>query len=506
MTDIWEFLDELVSKKEKSYGSEPVLKRASDLIISPKYAEMRKINPLTAEDNSIYPCTDIYKKFYLQAKLMEAFTEDYPISKAEYYSYYPRYDTLTANELRGYFSWRTKYRQGEIIDVSLTYLLIYASEIVNNIGIKGPQDGFLMLTKLSDDYKYKKSLNIENIIFDYCVYNNIAIPKRDCFSEKLSAVMDGINNNDFSDIIEILSGFSNHKITGSKFYLSEYRVILIDILPKIFAEMEKFYIKNRKITLLVKLFGHEHTIKWKPFSGIVFYNDEKRRDMEIKVNNCERYVFSKQTPKLYIYYETDLNRRLIGEIFKTTEHFLRDMTGFSYKIKLKSTSKILTNLIKDTIFKYLDENKLLNVAKRKKADPTIEEEYFEPVVVNIDPQKFEAIRKVSEELKEKLIVEEAYEIEEIEELFEPESDEKQETDGFHGFGRLLTNTEKEVLFALLNEQSIKEILDNESIMQEVIFESINEKALEMINDNIIDSDELLIYDEYKEELMEVVCK
>ena len=499
MTDVWEFLDKSSGKNENKQSGEPILIRASEISSDPKYSEMRKINPLTAEPNSIYPCVDIKKKFYLQAGLMADFSDDYKITKVHYRSYYPRYDILTFNELRGYFSWRTSYRKDEIIDVSITFLLIYVSEIVNGVGIDDSNDGFSKLTRLQKDYEHIPGFDISGCISDYAVYNSIKHHRKDSFTERLSMVFDSIKNMDFSDTLEILSEFSNYKVTNSKFYSSEYKYLLSDVLPQIFQRMDDFYKKHRKITLFAKLFGRQHEINWRPFSGILFYSEAENKDREVVVNGAERYVIKNGKWRLFTYYELNLNRKLIGEIIRTTEHFLRDMTGFSHKIKLKSTSKILTDLIKEAVHNYLSENNLFDLSKKKKEK--VIEEVFEPVIVNIDKSKFESIRKISNELKEKLIIEEPEE--------EPQEvtflEKTEEAGGFDGFLNALTAVEVEVLKALLNDIPIKEILDREKIMPEVILESINEKALEQINDNIIDSGGLSIYDDYKDELLEVLC-
>ena len=504
MTDIWEFLDEIAAKKENSYNSESIIKKASELTVDPKYAEMRKINPLTAELSSIYPCTDINRKFYLQAKLMEDFTDDYKITKVYYYSYYPRYDTLTFSELRGYFSWRTKYRNGEVIDVSITYLLIYLSELINFIGIRGAYDGLKRLKKLQKDYNYVRGFEISNHISDYAVYYNLKIENSDSFTQKLSLVMDNIKKNDFSDIMETLAEFSNYKISSSKFYTSEYKSLFLNVMPLVFKNMDAFYEKNRKISLSAKLFGRMHSSNWRPFQGLIFHPDNIQRDKEIVVNSCEKYICKDGFWRRYIYYNIDINKKLIGEILKTTEHFLRDMIGFSYKIKLKSTSKILTDLIKETVYKYLCENDYLDAARVKKAAQETGNEVFIPILVNIDKSKFESIRKVSEELRETLILEETEEPEEEKCTEIPEVTEGIYESGWEGLLSVLTTAEKDLLKALIKNESINDILKNEKMMQEVIFESINEKALSVVNDNIIDADELTVYNEYKDELTEVL--
>ena len=50
--------------------------------------------------------------FLKQAKLLEFYSDDYPFDK-NVTCYYPTYQALSDQELRGYFSWRTKLRAGK---------------------------------------------------------------------------------------------------------------------------------------------------------------------------------------------------------------------------------------------------------------------------------------------------------------------------------------------------------------------------------------------------------
>ena len=56
--------------------------------------------------------------FRKQAKLLAAYEDDYPFS-TPVTRYFPTYQSLTDEELRGYFSWRTKLRQGQLRKTSL---------------------------------------------------------------------------------------------------------------------------------------------------------------------------------------------------------------------------------------------------------------------------------------------------------------------------------------------------------------------------------------------------
>ena len=89
--------------------------------------------------------------FMKQAKLLANYEDDY-----EYHCsvvrYYPTYQSLTDQELRGYFSWRTKLRKGDIRKTSLSYAFLYIYELINQVGVTDPMDGYRKLEHFRDAY------------------------------------------------------------------------------------------------------------------------------------------------------------------------------------------------------------------------------------------------------------------------------------------------------------------------------------------------------------------
>ena len=84
------------------------------------------------------------ENFRRQAAFMEDYEDDYPW-KGDVRTFYPTYHDLSAAQLRGYFSWRTRVRKGDYgyIPPAAAYLYIY--EILNGIGAEGPQDALKKL-------------------------------------------------------------------------------------------------------------------------------------------------------------------------------------------------------------------------------------------------------------------------------------------------------------------------------------------------------------------------
>ena len=124
--------------QDKIYKDEPILRTASqmDNYLPDEIKEMKKL----AADRLVRFDTNEYT-FYRQAKLMENYRDDFNYS-GEFFNYFPTYTSMNDKQLRGYFSWRTKVRQGDIRKTSLSFAFVYMYELIHLIGSEFPEEGF----------------------------------------------------------------------------------------------------------------------------------------------------------------------------------------------------------------------------------------------------------------------------------------------------------------------------------------------------------------------------
>lgn len=133
---------------EKVYRDEPILITASQMrqFLPREYRQMRAI--ATSPEARFKPSTWIFAQ---QAKLMAGFEDDYPYS-GEFVRYFPTYMAMSEDQLRGYFSWRTKLRRGEAPEGSTSYAFVYIYELLNGAGWESPEEGFGLLEAFYDQY------------------------------------------------------------------------------------------------------------------------------------------------------------------------------------------------------------------------------------------------------------------------------------------------------------------------------------------------------------------
>ena len=81
------------------------------------------------------------KNFYRQGMFMQDYIDSIPWTE-EFNCYYPTYHDMSVTQLRGYFSWRSKVRNGVLEQISSSAVYVYLYELLNEIGCTSPEDSF----------------------------------------------------------------------------------------------------------------------------------------------------------------------------------------------------------------------------------------------------------------------------------------------------------------------------------------------------------------------------
>lgn len=332
------------------------------------FAEMRRMTSNFYYDQG----ADI---FYKQAKFMESFEDCYE-GYDEFKMYSPKYMSMNDNQLRTYFSWRTKVRKGVVLETSLSYVFVYIYELLHEVGSDSPMDGYRKLCSLSNDYyKYEKKIDryLKSWIHDYIIYNKLfeEISEQEkalFFSEsgRMYELIKAKNVEDSACFTELLNGFSNHNINKSVFF-RDYKDDYCSALLLTYKNIESFYLKNRKNTLFEKIFGVASTSSWYPYRSAVFFNYKISDEFNIRINEFECYSYKEGDWKQYTIDPYKIDRTIITEIIKGTEYFMRKLYEYPFQLKYEGTTQILSSMIEKTIVSYCDENGKFGEYTRKKA-------------------------------------------------------------------------------------------------------------------------------------------
>ena len=248
--------------------------------------------------------------FYQQAMLMKDYEDSYRFPGTVHH-YYPTYSSLDDGELRGYFGWRTRMRHGDLAAESLSYAYLYIYELLDQIGVADPEDGYDKLSSFFADYaqldariERYKSQWLQDYVVYYDLDQELLPPDWDVRWDKdigiLSSVQEHGGNGDAGagrsiDIFQAMADVSQYDITVSNFYkglpaeeeLGErkcYREAMETVAPRVFARISGHYSRRRKVTLIEDYFGHSGTVRYVPFAEAMFYSGSDMREFDYRLS------------------------------------------------------------------------------------------------------------------------------------------------------------------------------------------------------------------------------
>ncbi len=457
------------------------------------------------------------KVFYKQAKFMKDFEDDYS-ETVSFSSYFPYYQLMSYEQLRTYFTWRTKVRKGVVENISLSYAFVYIYELLNNIGVDNPIDGLNKLVHFWDNFKtFDKTIDkyLLKWIKDYHIYYGLPKPfKAFIYENELQVHYPDISNYEPNMVYRFdrLCDVSKYNIKKSIFYNDNTEQMISNCFDYVISELKTIF-AHTGIELNQLIFQSANSkASWTPFQGALFYPTLKQQDRKVVLCEKEVYICSQNQWSFSTVIAIDSGKQLIGYILKQMEVVLRKITKFKYK--LSADYKV----VDEKILKMLS---LAGVSLEKSITDAVFEFYKEmnKTIVTVDVSALKRIRLEALDTQEKLIVPEndvqlsfvstskdSTEEQVKDEIHISTTEEIALSDGWISLKQVLTQTEIQALSIVLKgNQDIKQFADENKIMLEVLADNINDKAFDHIGDSILEmEDSMTLYDEYRGKIMVLV--
>lgn len=482
-------------------SAQPVAARVVDPIRE-RFFEMRSLSsdiPFARNDPGL---------FYRQGRFMEDFTDEYQ-GNAPFRMYYPCYQYMGYEQLRTFFTWRTRVRSGEFKPIALSYIFLYIYELLSGIGVSEPVEGLYQLMAVWEAYRDRHAaLNqyLPGWIRDYHIF--YPMPHR-----FIDFIRENALQRYYLDLLlfdaeaderyAIWTGLSSYDVTKSKFYQEGNEKLLEDCINTVLDELDQF-LKGRghRIEdLLVS--GRRDGIPWSPFGQALFYPFQDRPDGQVELIGREVYTVRDQFWVVSRPLLDPERRELVGYLMKKTESCLRKIVKYKYRIT--ANPKTFCNLpLKLRRF----QMKLTELDQRIEGAVADFHKNLNRTVVTVDFENLRRIRQEALSTQDKLIVEEEDAPYSPAEAPMPQSAREPESpfDSWAALKDALNDVELKALRLILDGQSdLRAIADQSHIMLEVLADSINEKAADIIGDNIMEfTDAMEIYEEYREKIAEMV--
>lgn len=332
--------------------------------------------------------------FLKQAKLLASYEDDYEFS-GQVTRYYPTYQALTDQELRGYFSWRTRVRRGDIRKTSLSFAFLYIYELINQVGVEDPLEGYQKLIHFRVVYGALDDSILPYLkrwMADYVVYYDLPpallVDSPQVQLDGSIAVLERMAEESPAAIMEALKQLPLKWLNRSKFYQNHTQdmdTVIVRVLRRIAAHYDS---RCKKGFVEQYVASIQKDLTWL-FEAAVFCDPLKRRNYEYSLD--ERCVHRCQNGRWMVekYFFQSRKCAKLDDILKTVDRKMREHFDPKHPIKSQLETKWILKIIDEEIQALLAERK---AAEAKK--------------ITIDRSRLAKIRRDAAITQEKLIVEE----------------------------------------------------------------------------------------------------
>lgn len=439
----------------------------------------------------------------------------------------PHYEKMSHSQADWYFYWRDQVRKGNYLETDKAYLLLHVFELINNIGVKNPLDGYLQLRQLWQAYR-EAHPDVDFLLLgwlaDYVMVNPCSIDARQIYTDEaafeytLAAYPDLLIEFYLEKPLSqmpllLIQELIDHDLSKSKFYNSEHRDMLVSMIPKVLEQVNLHMVKSNNEGLFERFRPRSSiTITRQPFKNALY------------AGTIEEVTFTTILP----YTMGEPLKYLLTGIVKHTENKLREKHKFRGRLRNYSVEPAVEKIIEETINppKQVQKVKIdLTEIERLRQES---DQVFE--LLQVEEEEALGSTQVSDEISHQAINQptEATDVERTADnppdvSIQAASDSpitdnpSLEQSRFEGlpeewaeFAMQLSAYHFEALDAIVAgknaSEKLNEIAQAQATMPAMIIDGLNEMALEVIGDIIIEAYPTphVIEEEYVEALREMV--
>lgn len=466
------------------YTEEPILpppeRRAADL--PPALARAREL-----EEGRLWEARQ--ETFLKQGRLLADYEDNCPYM-GDPVRYYPTYQSLTDQELRGYFTWRPKIRTGVAEPAPATFVFLYIYELINLIGVATPEAAYerlLFVRRACASCSPAVKSYLDRWIPDFVIYYNLPPSLLSDSPETLYNqcvnVLANVGEEPRDRVVEAVRQLAPKWLSRSRFYAARFEE-MDEVIHEVLKGMAAHYAKSCKRGLVDQVFGalmprHAHL-----FSQAVFADPWQRRQYRYvldsqRVYTCENGIWSASRRPV-----SGRSGRRLETLVKTIDQIMREECAFGHPLQADASPRWLTSLIREKTRELLDRK--AEAEKRR---------------VRIDFSLLGKIRSDAAITRERLAVEE--EEDAAPPAAPPEASPRAAREPQAG-SLPLTPLEARLLGCLLQGEDTA-WLREEGHMLSVLADAINDKLYDVFGDTVLDGEGRPV-EEYIDELKEMLSR
>ena len=437
------------------------------------------------------------RNFYKQGKFMEDYEDDAPWN-GEVRLYYPTYQDLRLEQLRGYFTWRTALRRGEFKPISTSLAYIYIYELLNDIGAADAVDSLRKLNAFRTGYldagfgDAAMRLNLRRWMLEKAVVSGLppetvreyADPETLRRDGALAALRDAKARTD-GEIFDALVTLGGGKLLKSPAAQDEEGKSLF---ARVWRQAAAAHREGGK-SLFTLCFGGCRSHRWDPLASAVYHERRRLAAGTCEVDECRSYTYNGSVWSEKCYLERSFDKKLLAGLLHEAERQLRLYRKLGRPLQERYEERWAAPYIQAVI----EEDRREKAEKARKK-------------VTIDLSGLEQIRRDALLTRDSLLTEE--DLREAEEPAEtaPAPAEAPEEPVETVSGLPLDEVQTQLLKLLLEGKPAKGFLAEQHRMPTVEADAVNEALYDEIGDSVLecDGDEIALAEDYREDLLRLL--
>ena len=407
----------------------------------------------------------------------------------------PAYDSFSDIELRGYFGWRTGYKNGEDVPGG-SYAEVYMNELLCGIGVVNAMDGYEKLRELQRR-QGSELPTIEKMIIDYAVCYELPkelISGSEMFHDDRNIILLQDCGCGYDDCDKLAARFKAMLEVSKVQELAEGAPYPehIDKLPELMCrcldKVQAYSLEKRKKSFLEEVCGKPSVWPYAMLGGAVVDAEQKGSGYIYEVNPVRTFYGGDNwsVRRMSLTEKAgELMKGFVQAVYLSFMNVAEDAAGYIDEKNNKTVSSWMKKVIEETCRSYMQEIKLREERR-----------------VKIDFSRLDTIRERSAAIRDRLIVDEDEHI--SSEAVESVSCDDVVDDNNSGIISTLTELERRVIKAVLEGEDTGFVRE-EGQMLSVVVDSINEKLYDYFGDSILfDDGTLQIYEDYIEEVRTMI--
>lgn len=408
------------------YADEPILKTGRQMqnFLPDQYRKMREISRWQDDPKGgAGRWLSEAELFYRQGLLMADFEDDCPYN-GTFKSYFPTYNAMSDRQLRGYFTWRTQVRRGNIEETSTSFAFLYLYELICGIGVDDPHDGFDKIKAFWDAYRaFEPGIDRFARVWlqDYAVFHGLdpkllrdsktvmfdnalielrraardlapasvpsgQAPKRRKTSEPTLPLPPDEAREE--RLMAAINALSTYNLNNSRLNHSHHRD-LRHVACAVYVRMARYYDTHRKTGIVASLFGEETAMPYTMFASAVFFAPERHVDCEYRLDPIHIYRCQNGFWECMRIHGSRQKSSKLGEMMRACDQRLRLALDPAHPLKEEKVPKYLAKIIDDEIVAWLSWDAA-----------------HQPVKIDIDLSQLGHIRSAAAQTREALLIDE----------------------------------------------------------------------------------------------------